>query len=143
MEYAFDEAGWEKSVNVFEINGGKTKNFRQIPLTKGKKLARLEAYGYEQAAEILSKYRDFYTELTLTLDAPLTDLQMKTLKGENPDLLSLAFVFNEGEQSARVSRKNLSDEELFAGYYEACFSKQPPKELTELYLEIVNETDKT
>lgn len=143
LEYAFDEAGWEKSVNVFEINGGKTENFRQIPLTRGKKLARLEAYGYEQAAEILSKYRDFYTELTLTLDAPLTDLQMKTLKGENPDLLSLAFVFNEGEQSARVSRKNLSDEELFAGYYEACFSKQPPKELTELYLEIVNETDKT
>ncbi|PWM70664.1 MAG: hypothetical protein DBX59_10265 [Bacillota bacterium] len=141
LQYAFDEAGWEKSVNVFEINGGKTENFRQIPLTKGKKLVRLEANGYENARELLEKYRGFYAELTLKLSQPLTDLQMKTLKGENPDLLTLAFEFNGGEERESVSKKHLSDGELFAGYFETLYGKRPPQELAELFEEVLHEAD--
>ena len=142
LEYAFDEAGWEKSVNVFEINGGRTENFRQIPLTKGRKLMRLEADGYENALDVLEKNAQYYTELTLRLAEPLTDVQVKTIKSRFPDLLSLAFEFTEGEKRTE-SKKNMSDEELFAGYYAANYGKAPPAELMNLFLELINETDKT
>mgnify|MGYP001637818306 CR=1 FL=1 len=141
LEYAFDEAGWEKSVNVFEINGGKTENIRQIPLRSGKKLMRLEAKGYDNARELLEKYRGYYTELTLLLSDPLTDLQIKTLKGENPDLLTLAFLFEGSIERETVSRKHLSDGELFAGYYETLYGKKPPEELAALFEEVLHETD--
>lgn len=142
LQYAFDEAGWEKSVNVFEINGGKTENFRQIPLQSGKKLMRLTAFGYENALDVLSKNAQYYTELTLHLDEPLSDMQVKTLKSRFPDLITLAFEFTEGERVAE-SKKNMSDEELFKGYYKANYGKEPPEELVRLYLELINETDKT
>ena len=142
LQYAFDEAGWEKSVNVFEINGGKTENFRQITLQSGKKLMRLTAFGYENALDVLSKNAQYYTELTLHLDEPLSDMQVKTLKSRFPDLITLAFEFTEGERVAE-SKKNMSDEELFKGYYKANYGKEPPEELVRLYLELINETDKT
>lgn len=140
LQYAFDEAGWEKSVNVFEINGGKTENFRQIPIESGKKLMRLEAFGYENALDVLNKNAQYYTELTLHLDAPLSDAQVKTLKSRFPDLVTLAFEFTAGERVAE-SKKNMSDEELFKGYYKVQYGKEPPEELTRLFLELINETD--
>ena len=140
LQYAFDEAGWEKSVNVFEINGGKTENFRQIPIESGKKLMRLEAFGYENALDFLNKNAQYYTELTLHLDAPLSDAQVKTLKSRFPDLVTLAFEFTAGERVAE-SKKNMSDEELFKGYYKVQYGKEPPEELTRLFLELINETD--
>lgn len=140
LQYAFDEAGWEKSVNVFEINGGKTENFRQIPIESGKKFMRLEAFGYENALDVLNKNAQYYTELTLHLDAPLSDAQVKTLKSRFPDLVTLAFEFTAGERVAE-SKKNMSDEELFKGYYKVQYGKEPPEELTRLFLELINETD--
>lgn len=141
LEYAFDEAGYEKSVNVFDIIGGKTENFRQIQLTAGKKLIRLEAAGYENALALLAENAGSFAELTLKLDAPLTDLQVKTLKNGYPDMISLNLVFEESASLKAESKKSLTDEELFNGYYKSKYGKEPPKELGEMFLEIMNEAD--
>lgn len=141
LEYAFDEAGYEKSVNVFEIIDGKTQNFKQIPLKSGKKLMRLTANGYENALELLDKNQGKFIELTLNLEQPLTDLQMKTIKNEYPDVVLLNLVFNEMSGTVTESKKSLTDEQLFSGYYKAKYGKEPPEKLTEMFLEIINEAD--
>ncbi len=140
LEYAFDEAGYEKSVNVFEINDGKTENFKQIPLNSGKKLMRLESIGYENAIELLDKNKGKYIELTLNLGHPLTDLQIKTIKNEYPDVVSINLVFNETAEIVTESKRSLTDEQLFIGYYKEKYGNEPPEELIKMFLEIINET---
>jgi len=143
LEYAFDEAGYEKSVNLFEIIGGETTGFKQVPLTAGKKLVRLEADGYDDALAVLALNAGAYAELTLKLGAPLTDLQVRYLKNNFPDMISLNLVFEEAEKITAESKKSLTDEQLFNGYFKSKYGKEPSPDLTETFLEIMNEADKT
>ena len=141
LEYAFDEVGSQKSVNVFEINGGVTENFKQIPLKMGKRLVNLEANGFADALEVLQNYKDNYVKLTLFLDGPLSETETKTLKNEFPNVIKYCYEFSELKSFIKESRKALTDEQLFEGYYKQKYSKTPPKELITTFLEIINEAD--
>ena len=48
MQFSFDEAGAEKSVNVFNLGNDGITDFKQIPLTSSKNLIRLQANGAEE-----------------------------------------------------------------------------------------------
>ena len=53
LQYSFDES-YEKSVRVFDLTKNGVENLKEIPLTSGKKLIRLEATDVESAIALLA-----------------------------------------------------------------------------------------
>ena len=72
MQFSFDEAGAEKSVNLFDITKNGIENFEQIQITGAKKLIRLQANDTESGIKLLHENTRYYVELTLNLTEPLT-----------------------------------------------------------------------
>ena len=139
-QYAFDEAGLEKSVNVFCLDRGGVHDLRRIPLHAGKQLVRLQADGAELAEELLRRYENCYIELTLRLREPLTSAQVRGLKEANGGLVSLIPQVDEGLSSyAAAGRKQLSAGELFSEFYKSRFQSEPSQELKQLFLSAMEE----
>ena len=137
LQYAFDEVA-DKSVKVFDLTGDGVQNLRDVPLTKGKRLIRLQANGVEAALELLAKYPDNYVELTLSITEPLTSVESKALNA-NENLVSLLVEIHGDERLEFESRKGLSDEELFDAFYKTSFGTDPKAELKTLFLQTLTE----
>ena len=144
LQYAFDEAGAAKSVVAFDMCEGKAENIREIPLTKGRQLVRLESDGAAQAKELLAKHSDALIELTLHLHEPLLASQVRELKECNVGLVSIVSDVRTEEQERRgVSRKTMSSSDLFKEYYKSIYAEEPADDLTELFLSLTEDTDET
>lgn len=137
LQYAFDEVA-DKSVKVFDLTGDGVQNLHDVPLTKGKKLIRLQANDVETALELLKKYPDEYVELTLFLTAPLASADAKALNA-NENLVSLLAEVHSDETLQFESRKGLSDEGLFDAFYKTSFGAEPKDELKTLFLQTIAE----
>ena len=137
LQYSFDESA-DKSVKVFELTQNGVQNLRDIPLTSGKKLLRLEAETPYQADELLKLYKNALIELKLRLSAPLTSADSAMLSA-NENLVSLVTEIHNDSQIELESRKGLSDSALFDAFYKSTFSAQPKAELKELFLTTLNE----
>lgn len=137
LQYAFDEVA-DKSVKVFDLTADGVQNLRDVPLTKGKKLIRLEAGDVQTALELLAKYPDNYVELTLILTQPLTSADNKALNA-NDNLVSLVAEIHGEESLEFESRKGLSDEELFDMFYKNSYGGTPKEELKTLFLQTMAE----
>ena len=139
LQYSFDECSVEKAVVVFDLSGGKIENLREIPLQSGVRLKRISACDLADAEEQLEKARDYYVELPLTLSRPLAFSENKHLRTLFPNLLKLNLELTEDRSARELSRKNLSDREMFVEYYKTKYGKEPEEELLSLYLEIMEE----
>ena len=138
LQYAFDERA-DKSVKVFDLTTNGVSAFKEVELFKGKKLVRLEADSVENGLALLKEYPDSLVELTLRLSSPLTGSQTAALAAEE-NLVSLLPEINTEETIEFSSRKGLSDEALFAAYYQASYGKEPKEELKTLFLETLAQT---
>lgn len=139
LQYSFDESA-DKIVKVFDLTKDGVRDLRDIPLTKGKKLVRLQAENVESADALLKANEDRLVEMTLVLSAPLIASDAAKL-AENPNLVSLLTQVRTDEALALESRKGLSDEELFDSFYKTNFSAEPKPELKELFLTTLNELE--
>jgi exonuclease SbcD len=139
LQYSFDES-YEKSVKVFELNGNGVENLREIPLTAGKKLIRLEADSPAMAVELLEKYPDALVEMTLRLTAPLTSGEAMELS-KNKNLVSLLTEVRSESELAFESRKNLGNEKLFVEFYRSQYGVEPDDELKTLFLSVMSEIE--
>lgn len=137
LQYAFDEVA-DKSVKVFDLTEKGTENLRDIALTSGKKLIRLEATNVEDGLRLLEAYPDNHIELKLILSTPLTAADT-TLLSEKENLISLVPEITTDESLEFVSRKGMSDETLFTTYYKASYNAEPKEELKNLFLETLAE----
>lgn len=139
MQFSFDEAGAEKSVNVFELDENGVKNFKTVALTSSKNLVRLQAVGAKDGIALLKANIDNYVELTLNLFEPLTPCESAALhECENLVSLKANVAFEEtGEQ--RVSNKEKSSSQLFSDYYKSKFDCPPSDELLALFLSLTEE----
>ena len=142
MQYAFDEAGTQKSVVVFDLDKSGVHDMREVPLCSGKKLVRLESDGVEAGAELLRRQENCYIELTLHLREPLSSDQVRALKEANAGLVNLIPDIR-GEIGGRTvaSRKSRSAGELFSEFYRAQFAEEPGDALKELFLSAVEEAE--
>lgn len=137
LQYAFDERA-DKSVKVFDLTKDGVQNLRDLPLTKGKRLARLEANGVEAALALLAQYPDSHVELKLFLTAPLSSADSKRLSAcEN--LVSLLAEVQTDETLQFESRKGLSDEALFDAFYKSQYAVEAKPELKTLFLQTLAE----
>lgn len=142
LQYAFDEAGAKKSVVVFDIDGNGAGNIREIPLTRGRQLVRLAETSVEGGIELIRKYPDCFIELTLYLAEPLISSQVRELKEANGGLISIIPSIQGGAiEGTEVSRKQMSSSELFREYYKSLYAKEPPEDLTELFLSVTEGND--
>lgn len=138
LQYSFDE-GENKQVILLQTTGEHVEVAKEIPLTSGKKLVRLEAAGVEQALSLLARYPEAYIELTLHLTAPLTSQETHALRAANEGLVSL-IVHTAGAQAVSVVRRSaLSSRELFGEYYRSVYGEAPAEELTQAFLALLEE----
>ncbi len=139
LQYSFDETQ-SKGVKVFDLNTSGVQNLKDIPLTAGKKLVRLQAENVETAQRLLSQYQGSLVEMKLLLKEPLTAGDTAAL-AENENLVSLVSeIFGETELQFET-RKGLSDAELFDAYYEATYHAEPKQSLKELFLSTLKEME--
>lgn len=139
MQFSFDESGAVKSVNVFDLTKNGVENFHQCELKSGRKLIRLQAINAETGAELLDKNKEYFVELTLNLNAPMTP-QESALLHEKENLVSLrAEVASVENAFENISNKNKSSSELFSEYYNLRYGAEAPKELLSLFLSLTEE----
>ncbi len=141
LQYSFDETNSEKSVILLTTEGANVSVAKEIPITCGKKLVRLEANGVEEAIKLVSQYQDCFVELTLHLTAPLTSAETAALRETNRGLVSLIPRVNQLEVENAALRSQMSAEELFREYYTMQFGEEAPKELTEAFLSLLSEEE--
>ena len=139
LQYSFDEANTEKSVVLLNTTANGIAVEKEIPLTAGKKLVRLEARGVDDALRLLERYPDCYVELTLHLTAPLTVAETLSLRERNEGLVSLITRVNTEDELQTVSRSSLTPKELFEQYYRSKFGEDAPAELTAEFLAVLGE----
>ncbi len=133
LQYAFDEVA-DKSVKIFDLTKEGISALKDVPLTKGKKLIRLEADGVEAALALLGQYPNNHIELRLFLTEPLASQDAAALAA-NENLVSLLAEVRTDDTLQFQSRKGLSDEELFDAFYKANYGVEPKAEIKRLYLE--------
>ncbi len=139
LQYAFDERA-DKGVKVFDLTADGVQNLRDVPLTRGKKLIRLEADSVESALALLQAYPDDLVELKLILTAPLVSSDSQALAA-NKNLVSLLAEVRTEENLAFESRKGLSGESLFQLFYKTNYGTEPKEELKTLFLQTLTELD--
>lgn len=139
LEYGFDEAGVEKSVNVFSVADGAVCDFKTIALTQGKKLARLAANTAEDGAKLAAANLDCWVELTLHLDEPLSESQTRML-AVYANIAELKIIKN-GSQAdeSRADRRKMDDRTAFIEYYKGRYGCEPDAELLNAFLTIMQE----
>lgn len=139
LQYSFDEANIPKCVMLLEARDGKVVLEKEIPLSAGKRLVRLEARGVADAVKLLKNYDNALIELTLQLTAPLTAGETRDLREANEGLVSLITrVSSEGAKQT-VLRSSLSPGELFGQYYASKFGEEAPEELKTAFLALLEE----
>ena len=139
LQYSFDETA-DKGVKVFDLTPEGVQNLKDVPLTKGKKLLRLEADSVETAETLLKTYPQNHVEMKLILSAPLTSLDAAKLS-ENENLVSLVTEIRAENELQFQSRKGLSDEALFNAFYQNTYNAEPKAELKTLFLQTLNELE--
>lgn len=141
LQYAFDESA-DKGVKVFDLTGAGVENLKDVPLTQGRKLLRLEADCVENALRLLGEYPDNLVEIKLILSSPLTSADAQALAAQT-NLVSLVTEIRTEETLEFQSRKGLSDGELFESFYKANYGAEPKAELKNLFLTTVSELSNT
>lgn len=139
MQFSFDEAGAEKSVNVFDLNENGVSNLKRVILNSSKNLIRLQANGAEDGIRLLKSNPECFVELTLNLSAPLTPAESSALH-ECENLVSLkANVALAESEVGRISNKDKSSSQLFTEFYKTKFDCPPAEELLSLFLSLTEE----
>ena len=139
LQYAFDEANLPKSAALLKAEDGRVSLVKEIALTQGRRLVRLEAAGTEQALSLLRRYEGCLIELTLHLSAPLTARETLSLRDANEGLVSLVVKTRSSVGAPEIVRSALSHEALFCEYYKSLYGEMPPVELKEAFVSLLEE----
>ena len=137
LQYSFDETS-EKSVTLLETSGT-TFTQRELPLTKGKKLIRLECEGLDAALALLPQYENCFIDLTLHLKEPLSTKETQSLNAANEGLVHLDTRLPALEHLPERVRRNMSAKDLFCEYYRASFGEMPQDALLQAFLALTEE----
>ena len=139
MRFTFDEAGQEKSINVFDLTSGGVQNFKAVPLNTCKKLVRLEANSVADGVKLLETNGDAIAELTLNLKSPLSPSEMSELHAHE-NLYSLKMsVDSELMPGYMTENEGKSSSQLFSEFYFSKFGTDVPAELLTLFLSLTEE----
>lgn len=137
LQYSFDE--FEKKQVILLHTQEKSLEIEEIPLLSGRKLVRLEEENVERAAALLKQYPGAFIELTLRLSAPLTSQETQLLRAANDGLVSLIVRTRAASSAPVIKRSSLSSKQLFEEYYRCVYGEDPASDLTQAFLELLEE----
>ncbi|MBQ9713754.1 MAG: exonuclease subunit SbcD [Clostridia bacterium] len=137
LQYSFDERA-DKGVKVFTLTATGVEELKDVPLTSGRKLVRLQAESTETALTLLDAYPEDLVEMKLILTAPLTASDSQALAARK-NLVSLLAEVRTEDTLAFESRKGLTDAELFDAFYRTNYGAEPKAELRTLFLQTLAE----
>ena len=137
LQYSFDE--FEKKQVILLHTQEKSLEIEEIPLSSGRKLVRLEEENAERAASLLKQYPGAFIELTLRLSAPLTSQETQLLRAANDGLVSLIVRTRAASSAPVIKRSSLSSKQLFEEYYRCVYGEDPASDLTQAFLELLEE----
>lgn len=139
LAYSFSEADQQKEVVLVDVNGLETR-VSPVKLTCGKPLKRWESSSLE---EVLQWCRDprnqnFWVDLELTRDQPLSASEIDTLRKVHPGLVNIRWRSSIQEDTTEENR--ISSLPLVERFKLFCQRKGivPDQELVDLFLELVN-----
>ena len=134
------------SVNlVTSTADGKLESVEQIDLKTPARMERVVANGIEEVSSKLDYFsNEDIVELTIVQDKPLSSMQIKELKENFPCILQVKLKLTNLEVDENVyisNRDKLSAKDLFVNFYKAKKCTEPQNELTDLFVELME--DKT
>ena len=144
LAFSFSEADHQKEVIILDIKAGGQCNAESIPLTCGKALKRWLATTYEEALTWCDDphNRDFWVDLEITRDQPLSPSEISALRSVHPGLVHIRWCSSAqpvSEEERRISELPLIDRfKLFCQRGGA----DATQELLDLFLVLVNEDGK-
>lgn len=127
-------------VNIVENFGHEVK-VERVVLKSPEKYVSITAKSILEAEEELKKLKaNDLAELTFVVSEPLKASEIKMLKRDYPMITSVALeLVSENEKNVRrgaVSRRDLSDKELFVAFYNKKKGVNPRDGLVDLFIEI-------
>lgn len=133
------------SVNVIDVTKGGVASVKQVPLASACELRQIRVKNMAYAIKELSLAgANELIELTFVQNEPLKATEIKELKRSFPNLcgVRLELISAETESEERkVSRRQLSDQDLFIQFYKQKTGAEPSPRLVEMFLEIRRGTD--
>ena len=141
LPYSFSESGGRKAVFIVEVLPGYPARVERVELQSGKSLVRLVAqHGMEEAVAWLNegKARDAWIDLEIHVDYPLTQEEIKTLRGLSDNIINIWPVLKNTEQSVVFdeNRRSKPLKDLFEDFYKSKTGVTPRPDLTQFFLEI-------
>lgn len=134
-------------VAIVEGNSKGLVSHREIALSSPQKMESVKVFSVSEAENVLKEFDDCdLVEVTFVQDTPLSSFDMKELRQKFPCILSLRFETKTEQKDDRefvVNRKHLSLRDIFEGFFERKTAKKPSPEITQLFLEVMEESDET
>ncbi len=148
LSYSFSEADQQKEVVVVEVGrasggGDPSVTVRPVKLTCGKALKRWTPVSYEEALAWCRdpRNKDFWIDLEIPREQPLTDSERSILKDAHPGLINVRWR-NTGESQTQEEHR-ISDLPLVDRFKLFCRRSgfEADQELLDLFLQLVNAED--
>jgi exonuclease SbcD len=144
LSYSFAEANQDKYVMIIELEPGKKSSYKDVQLTKGKKLIRIHAHGITDAEKKLKENKNNLVELTIETDTYLTAKDRKLLSTAHKGIITIIpQVKNSSMESYTAKtidlKKNTRD--LFIDYFTHTHGTAPDESIMNLFNEVISEKD--
>jgi exonuclease SbcD len=144
LAYSFSEADHQKQIVLVDVAKGGSATVREIPLTCGKLLKKWTPKSYEEALQWCGDphNRDFWVDLELTRDQPLSSSEVSALRSAHPGLVNIRW--KSSTQSAGGEKKRISEMPLIDRFKLFCqrSGADATQELLDLFLGLTNEDGK-
>lgn len=138
---------YEVSVNLVEFNNKQNINVETIKLNSSEKYLDVVAHSIEEARYELSKLENKdLAQLNLILSETLKSSELKQLKKDFPCITSISLEIKAGDnfvETTPLSRRNLSDKELFVEFYKKKKGVEPKESLIEMFLKCKGGSNET
>lgn len=130
----------EKWVNVVDIDAKNgVTNIEKISLP-AKKLLNFEGKDIERLGTFCKEHPDDYVKAVVTSERVYSYDELKELRKNNPNLVTLSVITDEIRQLKNVeSKKDLTNSEIFEKFVFAKKGEAPKPEVKELFLKLMGE----
>lgn len=136
MQLSFDDASDKRALLI--DTDGKSLSVTSVPLTKGRRLARVKVSSEQEALAALDDNADKYVMLDYESAIPLSGRAVSDFRKRECYCGVNVIPVRGEEKSAAQARRGKSDGQLFEMFYaEKCGGKKPDGRLTELFLKAV------
>ena len=148
LPYSFSEAGCRKAVLLIEAHSGLEAHVEKIELHSGKPLVKWVANN--GLAEVIAwceaqKDPDSWIDLELHVAAPLTQEEIRLIRGLREDIINIRPVLTAAatRETQPENRAGKPLPELFAGFYQARTGVHPRAELVDYFIDLANREKET